>query len=620
MYVCIGFGGEVRVQGLETQEVPLRVTINSILLDLSDLYITCEDTVDPFTNYSYSVSDTPAVSIIMGSSTSEADDILLNLQLISRMREDNVLTLGGLPCGGGTLPPIVASRSEPDLSSPHPTGTDYSGETQCTVPFLAPGHHRVVLHVAGKGWAHGSLDTTTLDIRGVVDSTPSQATGSLRGGVKLSIQTRGLTMSDIPRTRVSIGNTPCHIQTISYYGDLTCVSQPAINDGYSSVVYHDQAVAYWSLQADYFESDGTYIDSDGAFFYRSGGTLGRSANATVFGEVVPREVGISGNSLTDQSALFNASYIEAPTLSEFSHPAGFGIGLWVKTSDDRAHYRIIADSASFEIGISRGFFLLLNPCNELESWVAVGEPLSEFSSSVSCQLIVDQSDCSQPCTGYITVSESIIPGSLPAGVWHVIRSVQSDWSDWHFVSFGWEADDDSLVRSWRADSDNCTANRLCSGTHILYIDSSLVNSSTTTHLRSPHSTVQLGGTSLLQVGVTTVDNSSQLSPFAGHLDEISFYQSPLSGSQVERHHYYGSSENQPIWIVTDAVDGVGTGVVPNVVYPERDPGFEEETVIDWDVVQEGTYTVGNATAIRFQWNGYGTLYNSLRGSSIPIYC
>ena len=349
------------MQGLETQEVPLRVTINSILLDLSDLRITCEDTTAPFTHYSYSVSDTPVVSIVMGSSSSEADYILLNLQLISAVREDNVLTLGGLPCGGGTPVPIVGSRSEPDFSSPRTSGMYYSDETQCTVPFLAPGHHRIVLHVAGKGWAHGSLDTTTLDIRGVVDSTPSQATGSLRGGIKLSIQTRGLTMSDIPRSRVSIGNTPCHIQTISYYGDLTCVSQPAINDGYSSVVYHDQAVAYWSLQADYFESDGTYIDSDGAFFYRSSGTLGHSANATVFGEVVPREVGISGNSLTDQSALFNASYIEAPALSEFSHPAGFGIGLWVKTPDDRAHYRIMTNSASFEGGISRGFLLLLKP-------------------------------------------------------------------------------------------------------------------------------------------------------------------------------------------------------------------------------------------------------------------
>ena len=608
MYVCIGFGGEITVQDLETQNVPLRVTINSILLDLSDLNITCGDTANPFNHYAYSVADTPVVSIIMGSSTSEADNVLLSLQHISMLREDNVLTFGGLPCAGDNALSVVSSRSEPDLSSPRTTTTYSVEEIECTVPFLEPGHHRTVLHVAGKGWAHASLDATTLHIRGVVDSTPNQATGSLRGGIKVSIPTRGLTVSDIPRSRVSIGDTPCHIQTISDYGDLTCIPQPAINDGYSSVVYHDQAVAYWSLQADYFEPNGTYIDSDGDFFYRSGGTLGRGANATVFGEVVPRQVGISGNSLTDQSVLFNASYIEAPALSEFSHPAGFGVGFWMKTPDNRAHYRIMTNSASFESETSRGFLLLLNPCNELESWVAVGEPLSEFSSSVSCQLIVDQSNCSQPCTGYITVSESTIPGSLPAGVWHVIRSVQSDWSDWHFVSFGWEADDDSLVQSWRANSDNCTANSLCSGTHVLHIDSSLVNSSTTTYLHSPHSTIQLGGTSQLGLGTTTVDNSSHLAPFAGYLDEISFYRSPLSSTQVESHYYYGSSEKQPIWIVTDAVDGVGTGVVPNVVYPERDPGFEEETMIDWDIVQESTYTIGNATAIQFQWNGYGTHY------------
>ena len=276
----------------------------------------------------------------------------------------------------------------------------------------------------------------------------------------------------------------------------------------------------------------------------------------------------------------------------------------MKTPDSRSHYRIVTSSASFANGISSGYLLLLNPCNELEFWVATGEQLSEFSFSNSCQVITNQSECSQPCSGPIAVPES---GALPAGVWHVIRSVQSDWSDWHFVSFGWEADDFALlVHSWRAGSVDCTADNLCSGTQVLHVDSTLVNSTATTYLPSSNSSIQMGGTAELPLGTMTASNSSQLAPFAGYLDEVSFYGRPLSDAQVVSHHFYGSSERQPIWIVTDAVDGIGMGVIPNVMYPERDSGFEEETIVDWDMVQQSTLTVGNTTAIQFQWNGYGT--------------
>ena len=126
------------------------------------------------------------------------------------------------------------------------------------------------------------------------------------------------------------------------------------------------------------------------------------------------------------------------------------------------------------------------------------------------------------------------------------------------------------------------------------------------YLPSSNSSIQMGGTAELPLGTTTASNSSQLAPFAGYLDEVSFYGRPLSDAQVVSHHFYGSSERQPIWIVTDAVDGIGMGVIPNVMYPERDSGFEEETIVDWDMVQQSTLTVGNTTAIQFQWNGYGT--------------
>ena len=593
---------------MNTQTVSLHITINSIPLDLEGLTITCGDAASSFSQYSFSVSDTPVIRRVTSPpSTSRGDDIMISLQLISIQREDNVFTIGVLPCGGTTPQSISTSLSEPDLSSPHTMGMYDSEQLSCTVPGLEPGRYRTVLHVAGKGWAHASLDSTTLDIKGIVRSTPLDATGSLRGGIEVTIPTRGLSNSNVLNSRVTIGNTPCLIQTIGANGDLTCTTQPAVDDGYSSLVYNDEALAYWSLQADYFELNGIYISSDGGLVYRSGGTMGQDADATVLGEVLPGQAGISGNSLTDQCALFNASYIEAPSLGEFSHPAGFGVGLWMKTPDSRSHYRIVTTSTSFANGVSSGYLLLLNPCNELEFWVATGEQLSEFSFSNSCQVITNQSECSQPCTGPIAVPESATSGALPAGVWHVIRSMQSDWSDWHFVSFGWEADDfASLVHSWRAGSVDCTADNLCSGTQVLHVDSTFVNSTTTTYLPSSNSPIQMGGTAELPLGMTTASNSSRLAPFAGYLDEVSFYGRPLSNAQVEMHHFYGSSEHQPIWIVTDAVDGIGMGVVPNVMYPERDSGFEEEMIVDWDMVQQSTLTVGNATAIQFQWNGYGS--------------
>ena len=507
------------------------------------------------------------------------------------MPEDNVFTIGGKPCIAPVR--VSATATFPDFT-PSIALMYNNHNFDCTIPHLEPGTYRVVMHVAGRGWAH-SVGDETIVIKPANRGDTAPLTGSLRGGLEILVYTRGLSPADITKTRVDIGNTPCPVQRITDSGEVTCITQAARDDGYSSVVEHSNALAYWSLQADYFEPDGLYIGSDGTNWFRSGGSLGTDANAAIVGAVIGRQDGISGNNITDQAANFNASYIEVPGLEELSNPAGFGYELWMKVPERSEKYQIIVDSGSFTNDTSRGYLLVLNPCNELEFWLATGQSLSSFSDTIDCPSI-NQSQCSVPCNGYSIIEQSgETMGTLPAGVWHVIRTLQSDWSGWHQVAFGWEAD------NYEQADENCTNINLCSGTQELYVDSSIVNSSETTYLHSPDASFQIGGTTRLPVDITMTSTEFQLGPFAGYLDEISIYSKPLEDSEVSRHHFYGSSERQPVWITVDGVDGVGTGVVPNVVYPELVPEFEQEMIVDWESVQDGDYTVENNTAIRVEW-------------------
>ena len=574
------------------------MSINGIGLDLSSFSIACgDDPSSTLQHYTYSVGSTPVISSITQSAT-PGDRISLELRGISELPSDNIFTLGGLTDTTCTLShPAVLSTSQltPDYSSVS-TARNYSSYIiQCTVPNLQPGKYRTNLHVAGKGWAYASLDSTTITIQPRVEIPLSTNRGSLRGGITLEIPTTGLSSSDITRTRVVIGNTPCPVQSIDNQGRITCATQPAIDDGYSSLVRRDQPLAHWSLQTDYYRSNGSYLNSDGGLFFRSGGSLSIRASASIQGTVTNRQTGISGNSFSDQAVLFEfeGSYIEAPGLEEITNPAGFGMDLWIKLTTVSPSYQIIVNSSTFDHGIARGFLLVMNPCNEIEFWLSTGNPQNyDLGTSVECPIITNTSYCPQQCIGFRIIPAGSI---LPVGVWHVLSGAANiNWTIWQHVAFGWAAEDDYLRYSWT--SNDCTASNLCSGEQSLSVSGEKVNASAT-YLRSPGTPIQIGGASRQQLWQRT------LTSFVGHLDEVAFYSSPLEVWQVAARVYYGTSENQPIWVIVDEVDGVGTGVIPNVVYSDVTDMITQETLVDWDTTQDGVYTLDQPSTFRFEWTG-----------------
>ena len=593
-YYSTGFRGNITVVDLNTKAASLSLTINSVAIDLDSAI--CSDTGASFDVYSYSVDHTPIIESVIPALSSYLDGAYYSVRGISDFAADNTFTLGGLACIDSDPQLVATTRNSPDFRASVAGTVHQDGAFDCMVPLLAPGSYRATLHVAGRGWAHASLDSTTVLIEPAVRGDAEPQSGSVRGGLELSIFTRGLMISDVTKTRVTIGNTPCLVQRIDNdgVGTLTCIAQPAKDDGYSSIVVNDSPLTYWSLQNDYFSTDGSYIESDNLGTFRSVGSLGEVASASVVGEVMLGQAGISENDITNQAAFFSASYIQAPVLDEFSDPAGFGLEFWMKVAepDSDEKYRIVVESVSERNGNNSGYMVLLNPCNELEFWLAPGSEPSTSSNVSECSLITNlTTQCSQSCSGYVIVPESST-GNLPTGVWHVIRSSQSDWLEWHHIQVGWEASE--------VDEDpSCTEDYVCSGTQVLYVNSNSASLAEVTYLPSVGTTLKIGGTSLL----SPMSSDSQLSHFSGYLDEVAFYSKPLTASQVAEHYFYGSTENQPIWITVDGVDGIGTGVTPNVEYLESESAFEEEMILDWDSVQEMEYVVENDTAIRIEWTG-----------------
>lgn len=590
------------------RSLPLNIHINTITLILSSATVTCEDSGSPYNSYTYSPDDTPCVNSITPQNVSPQEEVSISFKGISDEPEDNVFTIGGSTCQSLSNHIVSISKTAPDFKS-STTGASYVASTtdNCTIPILSAGSYRVILHVAGKGWGHTTLDSTIVRVVPIIDSWVP-GLGSLQGGSLLSLETRGLLPPDIVKSRVTIGNSPCLIQTIKSTGELTCLTTSAVDDGYSSVVHRDSALAYWSLQADHFQPSGEYIDSDGIDFYQSKGTMGRKADAALFGEVQARQIGISGNNLTDQSAGFTASYLQTAALDEFSSRAGFGMDLWLNSEAAVVDgYRIVIDSASYLNGYSNGFLLILNPCGELEFWIATGNDVNNFIATGNCQLITDiTTECGMQCSGHIIVTESH-DGRLPRGVWHVLRSDQAVISmQWQYVSFGWVADNFEQILASSNDSE-CTVDNLCSGTQSLF--TSTMISSTTTYLRLPNSTITLGGTdriSLADISVPT--NLDDIMAFSGKLDEIAYYIKPLTDKLSNEHLYYGTKEefryNQLLSVTVDGVDNVGTGVVPNVVYLNVQPAFRSEIMVNWGPhVNNQQYFLSEDQALRFEWTG-----------------
>ena len=539
---------------------------------------------------------------------------------LSTSREHNLFTIGGKAC-------LVSGRFsvnlvQPDYSGPANNMISYSSIEEavgCELDNVEPGVYRPLLHVAGRG---SGLVTDSAIVNVVPTYGPAQLTdpvGSLRGGTLLEIDARGLSQDDITKLRVEIGNTPCLVQQIDplTHNHIFCITQPARDDGYSSLVHSLQPVGYWTLQTDYFNEDGGYGGLDSETVYRNTGSVGRGGDGRVRGEVVGREEGISGNTLTNQAALFNNSYIEVPFHSDFSQPSGFGMGLWLKvpaldedpetSADDflspqsssgsgegdmfhevKGQYRIVVDFASFSDGVALGYVIAINPCGQPEFWLASGLSIATFSDTEDCPVITS-SDCDSPtaCSGYSVVTMAMTSSNLPPGVWSVIRCGDCNLTEWSLVSVGWTADPETCEES-------------CSGQQVFHFNKQFIDTMATTHSPQTNRSLLIGGTDRLPLGESGDSSNSPLTGFVGYMDEVSLFDRPMTATEAEEHFEYGSTEKQKVWIRVESVDGINTGHDMEPVL-EWNGAFNEVESVDWNTVSGEVIEIADNVSLRFSW-------------------
>ena len=581
-----GFNGTIVVLGWRSQSYAVNISINGANINLSNQHILCDDTSSPYANYTFSVDKTPSVTVSASSQGYAGMPVKISASLLSSVQGDNVMTFGGKPCTNPSSP-VSSVLSTPAFVSVDTATRHYLPFVvfNCTLPGIDPGEYKVALHVEGMGWASASINSSIITVTAQVTMATLPSSGSLRGGLEISIPVHGLSDWVVGNTTVTIGNTPCLVQRVSTNGTLdgflTCITGPAMDNGYSSVVTQDGALAYWSLQTYLFAPDGTYLASDGKNYFSSGGLLGSQANAYVVGNVSGQQKGISGNNVTDQAALFNSSYIKIPALSELTSNIGFGIELWLSSGAGNGTYRIIVDASSSPALRTSGYMVMLNPCNKLEFWLGIGT--STNSMSDDCPLLHTNQSCKGPCSGFTIVPDTL---ALPSGQWSVIQSSLSDWSGWHQVFIGWSTNKSDMGMS--------------TGDQVLYVDGSLQHTVEVSYMPSA-TPITFGGSSHHPVVPSQLQNIS-VAPFVGLLDEISFYEVPLPPNTIAQHYHYGSTDNQPIWVMTESTGGVWNGSVPGVQQGVNQ-GYEYMLSINWETQSNGEYLINGSTALLFQWTG-----------------
>ena len=609
---------------MELEDISASLSIgfgpNLIPFELSGMSITCTESGASYQDYVYSTAATPLLRSVSRRSAVPGDQVSLELVGISSSQDDNLFAFGNSHIGClSTTPPLLPAAVTPPLHTSSPTMGMYGTYmVVCTLPAsLSPGVYRPLLHVAGRGWGYSVAEDTALYVHPRIVGSPSVSSGSLRGGLRMQLQTRGLAQSDVGKARIDIGSTPCAVESIDAQGQLTCLTSPALDDGYSSLIERQDPVAYWPLQADYYSTvDGSVASSDGPSFFRSFGLISVQANASIHGSIIARQAGISGNGVTDQSIQFSGSaFLRAPGRPEFVDSRVFSLEFWMKVPTSTPHYRVVVNASSTCNGSPCGFLVVLNPCNSVEFWVAAGIDLASSGSgqdgvtsgseqgnitsnitsgsgqsddSLECFVIHDTSQCPSTCAGRL--HSSGIP-LVPSGWWQVVRTGVTDWSGWGHVYVSWQPDDLSLA--------NSDVNLMSAvGTQVLGVNGDLVSQEQTFFISS--APMELGGCSALPLGSTTPRDG--LAPFSGFLDEVVYYDKPLSEEAIRSHVTYGGGEAQPIWLSVEGVDGVGEGSPPNVQFPA--PAQEHEEVrVDWEAAVNVSSTYNNSVLLVMEWTG-----------------
>ena len=589
---------------MESELVPVTITINGVQPDItvSCSFTNCpnEMTSTPSSlHYKYSFCLTPVLQEVSPTQVVQGQLLYISVYNMRSPDPGHMITIGNSLC--------VSSLSVAG-------GIGGVSTISCTTSTLFPGVYTVKLHVTGQGVATAAVNSSVVEYHPVISLLTSISEGSLKGGTEIVVPALDFYSHSISNTRVFIGNTPCDVQYATMatapgqLGNITCITRSALDDGYSSLVLHSNPLAYWNMQLDHYSANGQYLYSNPTVFLNLGST-GSHSDAVPSVDVLAAQYGISGNDVTDQSILFNASYLHVPHHPQLNQLYGFGLEFWVKgTVRNGWGYEIVI--SSLDIDAVSGYLVMINPCGYWEVWLGSGDNdtsisgsggSSSGSSAGDCYLITMETQCSNysSCNGSLIVPDGYSP-HITGGIWEVIATnVQFNASsnNWSHVVINYIAEngvvsddrtglpsedlaDDPTIRTDCFIIDDRIA---CYGTVQIFIDASLVGSSPVQYSPTLSGDLLIGGIELDSSG-------GPLTHFAGFLDEVSLYATPLSNDVITDHHHYGNTADQPVWLIVESMDNS----VQELAHLQ---------VIKWDNITNNDIIIDNNTSIQIEWTG-----------------
>ena len=579
---CTGMRGTVTVLSPKDKEAQISLSVNGITAPFAE-DVACSvptscmgDTSSIQNNHFYQGNcSTPVIVAVEPGTTQPGGNILISVVQVSSNPADNLITIGGVVCefSNGSLYGNIELLEQLQSVSDPPQDL-MSTVINCTLPrSLSPGSYWVQLHVKGLGFGYASGNNSRLTIQPVVyDIEPSS--GSLRGQTLVKVTGLGFSKDPV-ENRVWIGNSHCSSHHVSTNTDgldeLFCYTLSSVDDGYSSIVRRSGPTGYWTFQSVYYYYDGTYSSSDFPTI-RNHGSIGALANGNERGRVLKGQVGISGNDFTDQSIALNLGSVEVPFTESLFGIFSYSVELWFRTNDginsfagdytSVSSYRILLSSFSEFNKTNTGFFIVLNPCEEIELWYSSG--LVGEVVSADCQPIASDEECPSSCSGMYLVGEGH-GDNLPSGFWNVLSGAEINitTTNWTHLVVVWNSlEEDPLADMLGLPSDaisDSLTNSLCSvldsgvnsclGSWSLYMNGLLQNDT------------------LLTNYTHNVDGNLHLSGngagyYVGYVDEFAVYPKALGDEDISEHYRLGTGEDQPVFIsVEGKKDARQNGVV-----------------------------------------------------------
>ena len=586
--------GTVIVNPIEDIAGSVRVSVRGISADFvltANCTDACVGDYPPVNGLSYMFGTcrTPQILSVDPPTASPGDEVVIRVQGVSTDANENLIVVGGMACNNSNASlqdNVDVTGTLTAVSTPPTMLTDTT--IACVLPSsIRPGLYWVGLFVKGLGYGYALGNSSQILIAPTVDAQFIQpSSGSLRGGTHITLMGRAF-HKDPLKNRITIGSTSC-IPVNVQDDALTCITQAAGNDGYSSIVSDSEAVGYWSMQTVYWSSSGEYLYSDYPVLHNYGSN-GQKSNGMVEGSsIVSSQIGISGNAQTDQSILINSGHIRVPYSPALNNPLSFTLEFWLRTNDGTNSldsdyntvqaYRVIISSFNQLEGSNMGYLVVLNPCNQWEVWSGTGTPNPDTEPEGACGL-VNASVCMESCSDVLYVPEG---SGLPSGLWSVTQGPAFDPAspNWSHITVVWAASGEHLpshrlgLPSSKIEEDllnheSCyntsTGLQTCSGTWSLYVNGVLKESVMTNYSSASAGDLLIGGSEL-----TTPSISDVVAQFAGFVDEVAVYGRKLSMKEISDHYRFGTSQEQPVWVdvegvVTNRADAVSCTML-RVVY------------------------------------------------------